>query len=117
MGLDTVELLLAVEETFQIHLEDAEAGRVATVDDLHRLVLSKLQGQSSGVCLTGVAFYRTRRALVDSLGVDRRQVRTWTPLELLLPRHGRREKWRSIQLLLKYKLPDLVHLCGYRSAF
>jgi len=107
MGLDTVELLLAVEDTFQIHIEDEEAGRVATVDDLHQLVLSKLVGPSA--CLTSIAFYRTRRAFVDSLGIDRHQVRTWTLLELLLPREGRREKWRRIQSRLKLKLPHLAH--------
>jgi hypothetical protein len=109
MGLDYVELLLTVEEVFQIHFEESEIHRVETFDDLNQLVFSKLQRQSSGACLTSVAFYRTRRALVDSLGIERRQVRTWTPLELFLPRRQRRENWRNIQTRLELKLPDLVH--------
>jgi len=43
MGLDTVEIVLRTEETFDVDLPDDECGRVATVGDLYRLVLSKLQ--------------------------------------------------------------------------
>jgi hypothetical protein len=71
MGLDGVELLLAVEDAFQIHIEDHEAGGVYTVGDLYNLVVTKLQGQDSKRCLTSAAFYRTRRGIMDTLGVDR----------------------------------------------
>ena len=109
MGLDGVELILAVEDAFQIHIADDESGNVWTVGDLHNLVVSKLQGQDSKRCLTSAAFYRTRRGIVDTLGIDRREVRPATPLEVILPRKSRREKWRSIQAAMKMKLPDLQH--------
>ena len=109
MGLDGVELILAVEDAFQIHIEDEEAGRVSTVGDLHNLVVGKLHGQDSKRCLTSAAFYRTRRGIVDTLGVDRREIRPSTALEVILPRGSRREKWRRIQDATKLKLPDLRH--------
>ena len=109
MGLDGVELILAVEDAFQIHIADEEAGNVFTVGDLHNLVVSKLQGQDSKRCLTSAAFYRTRRGIIDMLGIDRREVRPATPLEVILPRNSRREKWRRIQAAMKMKLPDLQH--------
>ena len=109
MGLDGVELILAVEDAFQIHIEDEEAGRVSTVGDLHNLVVGKLYGQDSKRCLTSAAFYRTRRGIVDTLGVDRREIRPSTALEVILPRGSRREKWRCIQAATKLKLPDLRH--------
>lgn len=43
MGLDNVEIVIRTEETFNIDLPDDECGRVATVGDLYRLVLSKLE--------------------------------------------------------------------------
>ncbi|HWA93582.1 MAG TPA: hypothetical protein VG844_03200 [Terracidiphilus sp.] len=43
MGLDTVEIVLRTEETFNIDLSDDECGRVITVGDLYRLVLDKLE--------------------------------------------------------------------------
>jgi hypothetical protein len=109
MGLDGVELLLAVEDAFQIHIADDEAGNVSTVGDLHNLVVSKLQGKDSKRCLTSTAFYRTRRGIIDVLGIDRRGVRPATPLEVILPRNIRRDKWRCIQATMKMKLPDLQH--------
>lgn len=41
MGLDVVELILAVEDAFQIQIADEEAGSVSTIGDLHNLVVSK----------------------------------------------------------------------------
>ena len=109
MGLDIVELFIAVEDKFQIHIADEEASGVYTVGDLHNLVIAKLQGQDSNRCLTSAAFYRTRRGIMDTLGIDRRQIRPSTPLEVILPRNHRREKWRHIQEAMKLKLPDLQH--------
>jgi hypothetical protein len=74
MGLDGVELVLAVEDAFQIHILD-EVSDVLTVGELHDLVVSKMPGQDSKCCLTSAAFYRTRRGIVETLGVDRRTIR------------------------------------------
>jgi len=43
MGLDTVEIVLRTEETFNVDLPDDECGMVVTVGDLYRLVLSELE--------------------------------------------------------------------------
>ena len=43
MGLDTVEIVLRTEETFNVDLPDDECGKVVKVGDLYRLVLSKLE--------------------------------------------------------------------------
>jgi hypothetical protein len=110
MGLDIIELFLAVEDTFQIHIPDEEASEVRTVGDLHGLVAAKLQqNEEPKRCLTSAAFYRTRRGIVDGVGVERRGIRPATLLEVILPLRRRREKWRSIQAAMNLKLPGLQH--------
>lgn len=109
MGLDAVELILAVEDAFRIHISDEEASAVSTVDDLHALVISKLREPDSKRCLTSAAFYRVRRGIVETLGLNRRQIRPSTPLEAILPPNGRRQNWYRIQETTKLKLPALRH--------
>jgi hypothetical protein len=75
MGLEAVELVMAIEETFAIEIKDEEAGHIVSVGDLYGLVLAKLKGQSTDQCLTSAAFYRLRRALMDGLRVHRREIR------------------------------------------
>lgn len=42
MGLNSVELLMAVEEKFGITISDEEACSISTVGDLHQCVVSKV---------------------------------------------------------------------------
>ena len=42
MGLDSVELIMAVEEVFDIEIPDTEAERLVTVGDIYWLALAKL---------------------------------------------------------------------------
>lgn len=107
MGLDIVELFIAVEDAFQIHIEESEAQEVVTAGDLSRLVISKLQAQDSSRCLTSAAFYRTRRALTTVLGIARQEVAPSTSLDTLLPPDDRAVRWRRVEQALGLKLPKL----------
>jgi hypothetical protein len=89
MGLDYVELVLAIEVRFTIHISNEEASSVTTVGDLYQLVLSKLQSDPDDEprgCLTSTAIdrigQRSRRdvwdmlckVIVEKLGVPSRQL-------------------------------------------
>jgi hypothetical protein len=117
MGLDGVELILAIEDGFQIHITDEEAGGISTVGQMHDLVISKLAVQDAKRCLTSAAFYRTRRGIVDALGVDRRAVKPSTPLVTLLPQPDRRQKWSRLQNSTGLKIPELRHSGATELAF
>jgi hypothetical protein len=104
-----VELIAALEDAFQISMEDQEAADAATVGDLYRLVLGQLKGRETKRCLNKMASFRTRRAIADVLGVNRREIQPATQLAEILPQKGRREKWRQIQAALGLKLPALRH--------
>lgn len=105
MGLDSVELILRTEEEFTITISDEEAAASVTVGDLYRVVLAKLQVDSG--CLSSKAFYVTRRALIDVLGVPRRSIRPSTKLSLLLPYESRRRQWSQIRKRLGLAMPEL----------
>lgn len=113
MGLDAVELVMSVEDAFQINISDEEASKTTTVGELHDLVLSKLtikgndDEQSSRRCLTSAAFYRVRRAMVEVLRIDRRKITPTTELRDLLPRPKRRENWDLIKQAINLKIPKL----------
>ena len=107
MVLDTVEIFLRVEETFGVDLPDDELESVATVGDLYKLLLSKLDG--SYACLSSRAFYRVRRSMVEVLGVSRRSIRPSTELEALLGDGRRVERWKRIAGFAALRFPRLEH--------
>lgn len=109
MGLDIVELVFAVEDAFGISITDEEASHTATVGQLHALVMSKLGPAETPVCLTSAAFYRTRRALMETVPIPRREIRPSTPVEEVFPRRRRRELWPRFRRELALKLPELAH--------
>ena len=96
MGLDGVEIVMKVEEAFDISIDDAEAGKCATPGQLIDLVLSKVGRTVDEACLTQRAFHRLRAALMRNLGVPRNQIRPDILLGSLFPRSTRREDVRQI---------------------
>jgi hypothetical protein len=108
MGLGFVEIVMAVEDTFQVHFGDNEFGNVLTVGDLYNLLLTKLPcGAPSGQCVTSVAFYRLRRGLVEHFGASRKEVKPSTPMAAMVPRRNRRRRWKALSVALGLKLPRL----------
>lgn len=105
MGLDAVELVMEVEDRFNVKLADSELGRVRTVADLAALVLSRLP-RPSGICPTARTFFELRRQMVTGAGVERRHVRPSTRLEILFP-SGLRRSWRRLRKA-NPRLPRLV---------
>jgi hypothetical protein len=109
MGLDAVELVMAVDEKFDINITDEEASNALTVGHLKRLVLSKVALADTAGCLTQRAFHMIRKAAMAEFGVGRVGVRPDTPLDALVPQATRRESWMHFQSALGVAdLPELV---------
>lgn len=102
MGLDTVELVLEIEDAFSIQIPDAEASQIVTVGDLHKYIVAKLDPTA---CLSASAFRSLRRA-ARSLGATER-LRPRDSIERLLPATRRRRFWAELQRSAAVRLPRL----------
>ncbi len=92
MGLDSVELVLNVEDRFNIALADNQCSRVRTVADLAALVMASLPADN-GRCQTAVAFHELRRWLMTHAGIERSRTRPAARLDELLP--SPRKIWKA----------------------
>lgn len=68
MGLDAVEILIAVEEQFGVVFSDEDAAACETVSDLHVRVISKLRAKGDAADQDTV-FVILREIIVAHLGV------------------------------------------------
>lgn len=93
MGLDGVELVMEVEDRFNVRLADHDVERVRTVADLAALVLARMPFLR-GACPTARSFYELR-TLLTSRGIKRSDIRPRTRLAELFP-PGSREAWKSL---------------------
>ena len=104
MGLDTVELAMEIEDTFEISIPDRDAEQMNTPNDVADWLMSRLKGPASSApqCATARTFYRMRAELVSDFGVGRKNVRPNSILNDLVPQQ-RGMAWR--RFARKHHLP------------
>jgi acyl carrier protein len=108
MGLDTVELVMEIEDAFDISIPDDQASKMLTVGDVYEFILEKTADSTlrSSTCLTAVAFYDLRRH-VRSLGLSHSEIRPKTKLDHVIPLIGRRTYWRTLSSRMDLRFPRL----------
>jgi acyl carrier protein len=109
VGLDSVELVLAVEEEFGITIDDADAISLNTPRVVADYVASRLGTLSidNGRCLSQAAFYRIRSVLVRQFGAMRQDVRPASPIDHFL-KDNRRQQWHKLASSIEAtQLPQL----------
>jgi len=106
MGLDMVELVMEIEEAFDISMPDDEAASMATVGDVFDYIVTKTNVPTqSSVCLSAIAFYSLRRA-ARTLGSTGR-LRPRDSTLSMFPESQRRKYWAQLQERSKLTLPPL----------
>lgn len=108
MGLDSVEILMKVEDTFDIKIPDSEAEQILTVGDFHIVVWRHLSGKHTDKCKSQKLFYKLRKAFADTFNFSPRQLRLDTSPEEIFPKINRRQVYLSFADTTNLKLPDLV---------
>jgi acyl carrier protein len=90
MGLDAVEIVMAVEEAFDIRIENGEAEKILMPRQLIELVMGKVVVSTTSVCLTHRAFNLLRKSLLLHGDWKRTQIIPDTNLNELIPRDHRK---------------------------
>ncbi len=101
MGLEGVEIVMAVEESFGITIADKEAEKIRTPRALIELVCLKVAVSDQAHCISQRAFHRVRRAIMGTFGVPRNDIRPDAKLEQLVPASNRQESWQKLRHALK----------------
>ena len=109
MGLDTVELVMEIEEAFDISIPDDRASKMLTVGDVYEFILEKTADSTlkSDTCLSAAAFYEFRKH-VRSLGLSHSEIRPKTKLDRVIPFIGRRSYWQKLSSRMDLRFPLLV---------
>ncbi|HEX8987039.1 MAG TPA: hypothetical protein VF816_03695 [Rhodocyclaceae bacterium] len=102
MGLDSVELVLAVEEEFGIGIPDEDAANLTTPRILADYVVSRLGnlGSNDSRCLSQASFYRLRSVLVNQFLASRNDVRPSSRIDAFLTANVRRQ-WSDLMTAIE----------------
>jgi len=109
MGLDSVELLMSVENRFGIRIEDSEAEKIYTVQNFVDSVYDKIITNPNEKCLTQIVFYRIRKAF-QNLKLTDKEIKPETKISELLTQTELKEKWHLLKTEIGLELPELVAL-------
>ena len=96
MGLDAVALVMSWEATFGIDIPDDDARDLRSTRQVVDYLYGKLPHAMRPDCLPQRAFYVLRRALVDSLRLDRRSLTPETRFDAIVGRFEMRRVWKGL---------------------
>ena len=107
MGLDTVELVMDVEDHFGILLREDDSQRIRTIGDLADVIFARILASSVTPCPSIRVFYELRTVIRASLGSTDMRMRPSTLLAELIPVSHRRACWAAIQTKQPWRFPGL----------
>jgi acyl carrier protein len=109
MGLDGVELIMALEEGFGISLPDSEVIHLVTPKLVGDFIFDKLQKTDEKACQSQRAFYLLRKASMDIFGAPRNSIKPDTHLIELIPEKNATLAWKNLREAVRARSwPKLV---------
>ncbi len=109
MGLDSVELIISVENKFGIRIPDAECEQIYTVQDFADSVYQRISISPSEKCLQQIVFYRFRKAF-EKLSYKKTSLKPDTKISELFTQSELKTNWIKLATEMGLKLPELVVL-------
>jgi hypothetical protein len=108
MGMDAVEILMEVEEVFEIEIDDASAEKMKTPRELISSIMDRVAQADETACLSQRAFHLLRKALLRHLSIKRRELVATALMSTLVPKPDRGSLMESLAAELGTgPLPDL----------
>ncbi len=107
MGLDSIDLVVAIEKAFDIKIPDSEAEKILTVGDMYNAVHKHINEANNHKCLTQKIFYHLRANMVSMGIAGPAAIKPQTGLETLIPLNSRYNDWQQLQSASGYKMPVL----------
>lgn len=107
MGLEVVELVMAIEGRFQTNLLERELEQITTIGELYQLLINRIQRDNCEYCPTLSMFYAIRKILVKQYKIHRSAIRPTSKLNQLLPPSTRFSFWEAVKQNLAGQLPHL----------
>jgi acyl carrier protein len=127
MGLDSVEFVMALEESFALYIPDADAVALTTPRKVIDYLEARLPSADSSQCLDQMAFHRVRRAAMRVLEQPRNAFAPETRWKELLREKHHRRQWELVgqatglprwpRLSLWGSLPSEVETVGGTARF
>lgn len=109
MGLDGVELVMALEEAFGVSISDAEAADLLTPRMVGDLIYSKLNQTEQSTCQSQRAFYLLRKAMMRRLALTRTSFTPDLAYRGLIPARQHRQFWEELKAEVRARSwPSLV---------
>ena len=119
MGLEFVELIMEVEDSFGIQISNDQAAELQTVGDLYALVLEKTRvvQRKPNRGVTAATFYELRKKLI-TLSSNMSSIRPSTEIPIVFPWHRRRMLSKRLSQEMGLRFPALCRpgwltLIGY----
>jgi hypothetical protein len=108
MGLDSVDIIIRIENAFDIKIADTDTEKVHTVSDLHSLVWKYVnQPSKNKYCLSQRLFYKVRNELGVMFSLSPREITPQTVLEDIIPTPNRNRNWQHLSNEISVELPEL----------
>ena len=107
MGLDSIELLTDVEQTFGIKIPDEEAVLILTVGDFYEAVWRQVSSRKSSFCRSQIVFYTLRKHFFKLSDYSHLDFHPKARVEDVFPIVDRRYFYNTFEKSVGLKLPDL----------
>jgi acyl carrier protein len=107
LGLDSVELVLAIEKEFGVEIPDHDVVQISTVGQMYEWLRVNLRSTKPAQCMTQRLFYKVRRALISNHGIPKQSISLDSRLKDLVPANELKDAWPYLTLFAELDFPRL----------